>query len=578
MKSFFKVFIPILLALAIIFCLGWYLFTYDRDFTRDILLYSARYCDNRGNVTLSSWFYDRAYDLAKNNDQIAIELAQQHKADGNYTQAENTLSKAIEDGGGAELYIALCKTYIEQDKILDAVKLLNGITNQETKAVLDAMRPSAPVASPAPGFYNQYISVTVTGNGGTLYVNPIAEYPSIYDMPFSSSIALHDGENTIYAVTVADNGLVSPLSIFGYTVGGVIEEVQFKDSAVEAAVREILGVPEDTALMSNDLWSITSFVVPENAQSLADLKYMLFLEELTISGVPSGQLSVLTSFAHLTSLSITDTPITTDEMEYIGDLADLNRLTLNGCNIVTISALENLTALNYLDLGSNTIRNLEPLTGMKNLQELYLKQNALTDLTPVSALTGLQVLDVSYNSLTTLSPIFNLTQLTMLNASTNLLTDLYNVEHLASLSSLTVSANAISDATPLAACASLTELDISYNSFTDISMLNTLTNLVTLNFAYNQVTEIPAFPVDCALVTIDGSSNLIETLKPLKDLRALNNVFMDYNTEISSLEWLAENPTLIMVNVFNTKVNELDQVTCLTDHSIIVNFTPLQDD
>lgn len=578
MKRFFKILIPILLAFAIIFCLGWYLFAYDRDFTRDVLLYSARYCDNHGKVTLSSWFYDRAYDLAKDNDQIAIELAQQHKADGNYTQAENTLSKAIEDGGGAELYIALCKTYIEQDKILDAVKLLNGITNQETKTILDAMRPAAPVASPAPGFYNQYISVTVTGEGGTLYVNPIAEYPSVYDEPFSSAIALHDGENTIYAVTVADNGLVSPLSIFGYTVGGVIEEVQFKDAAVEAAVREILGVAEDTMLMSNDLWGITSFTVPEGTQSLADLKYMLFLEDLTITGGPSGQLSVLSSFAHLTSLSITNTTITTDEMEYIGDLADLNRLTLNGCNIVTISALEGLSELVYLDLSSNTIRNLEPLSGMKNLQELYLKQNALTDLSNISALTGLKILDVSYNSLTTLSPIFNLTRLTTLDASTNLLTDLYNIEYLTSLSSLTVSSNTITDAAPLAACASLTELDISYNSFTDITALNALTNLVTLNFAYNQVTEIPAFPVDCALVTIDGSSNLIESLKPLKDLRALNNVFMDYNTEISSLEWLAENPTLIMVNVFNTKVNELSQVTCLTDHSIIVNFTPLQED
>lgn len=578
MKKFFKIFVPILLALAIIFCLGWYLFVYDRDFTRDLLLYSARYCDNQGQAVLSSWFYDRAYDLSKDNDRVAIELAMQHKADGNYTQAENTLAKAIEDGGSADLYIALCKTYIEQDKILDAVKLLSGITNPETKAALDALRPAAPVATPAPGFYNQYISVNISCDSGTLYVNPIPEYPSVYDEPFSEPITLQDGENTIYAVTVADNGLVSPLSVFGYTVGGVVEEVEFADAAVETAVRELLGVTEDAVIMSNDLWSITSFTVPEGTQTLADLKHMLFLQELYITNGPVGEMSVLSSFSHLTTLEIANTAISTDEMDFVGAVTTLSRLALTNCNVVTVSPLENLTGLIYLDLSNNTVRNLQPLAGMINLQELYLRQNAVVDLTALSGLGALRTLDVSHNSVASLSPILNLTSLTRLDASTNLLTDLNNINALSSLSCLYVSGNSISDPTYLGECTTLTELDISNNAFGDITALQTLTRLVTLNFSFNQVTDIPVFPVDCALVTIDGSNNLIESLQPLEGLRKLNNVYMDYNTEISSLEWLAKNPTLILVNVYNTKVNHLDQVTCLTDHSIIVNFTPIQEE
>jgi len=171
MKQFFRVFIPIVLSLAIILCLGWYLFIYDRDFTRDALLHGARYFDGKGNYKAASWFYDRAYEQSGDNDAVAIELAQQHKDDGNYTQAENTLSRAIEDGGGIDLYIALSKTYVEQDKLIDAVKLLNGITNPELKAELDALRPAAPVAFPEPGFYNQYISVEVQHESGTLLVN-----------------------------------------------------------------------------------------------------------------------------------------------------------------------------------------------------------------------------------------------------------------------------------------------------------------------------------------------------------------------------------------------------------------------
>ncbi len=578
MKTVFKIFIPILLALAIIACLGWYLFVYDRDFTRDVLLSGARYCDRNGHTTLSGWFYDRAYDMAKDNDSVAIELAMQHRADGNYTQAENTLSKAIEDGGGADLYTALCKVYIEQDKILDAVKLLDGITNPETKAVLDSLRPVAPAASPEPGFYNQYISVTVTGEGGTLYVNPIAEYPSVKDAPYAEPVVLHDGENTIYAVTVAESGLVSPLSILNYTVGGIIEQVQFQDAAVEKTVRELLSLPEGTSVMSNQLWDITSFTVPQDTETLADLKYMLFLEELVMDDAPSGELAVLEKLTHLTDLSITNTNVTSAELAVIGSLPELTRLTLNGCGLSAAAALEPLTKLTYLDLGNNTIRNIDALVGMKHLLELHLQQNALIDLSSLSGLTKLTNLDVSGNSLTDLSPLLGLSALEHLDASTNQIASVQEFDILAKLAYLDLSENQLTDLTPLAGIYYLKELNVSQNLLTDISCLSALRKLEVLNFAHNQVKAIPSFEKDCALITIDGSYNLVESLKPLAGLTSLNNIFMDYNEEISTLEWLADNHVLIQVNVYGTKVNGLDQVSLLTEHDIIVNFTPKQDD
>ena len=61
MKQFFKIIIPIILVIAIIACIGWYLFIYDRNFTRDMLLNGARYFDEQGNHTLSAWLYDQAY-------------------------------------------------------------------------------------------------------------------------------------------------------------------------------------------------------------------------------------------------------------------------------------------------------------------------------------------------------------------------------------------------------------------------------------------------------------------------------------------------------------------------------------
>ncbi len=575
MKKFFRIFIPILLILAIILCVGWYLFEYDREFTRDVLLSGARYFDRNGNTALAGWFYDRAYEQAKDNDAVAIELADQYKADGNYTQAELTLSRAIEDGGGVELYTALCKTYIEQDKILDAVKLLNGITNTETKALLDAQRPAAPTASPDPGFYNQYISVSVSGEGGTLYVNPVAEYPSVNQAPYAAPVVLGDGENTIYAVVVADSGLVSPLSIFGYTVGGIIEEVTFSDAAVESLIRQRIGADADDVLMSNELWGITEFEMPAEATSFADLKYMPFLEALTITGGPAGQLEVLSSLTTLEKLSITGVSVNTLELDVIGSLSKLKELTLNGCNLSTISPLEDLTELTYLDLGNNTLRNIEALSGMTKLTELNLQHNALTDLTALSALTSVTKLDLSYNNVTDLTPICGITALTWLDMSNNQLTSITNIAILTSLKHLNLGYNTISDVSVLTELLALEELTISNNVITDISNLSTLTGLTYLNFASNQVTALPAFSEDSALITIDGSHNLLTKLDPLGGLKQLNNVFMDYNEEISSVECLAKCPLLMMVNVYGTKVTEVEM---LTDQSIIVNFNPVQEE
>lgn len=575
MKKFFRVFIPILLVLAIVLCMGWYLFRYDREFTRDALLYGARYFDERGNRAIAAWFYDRAYDQAGNNDDVAIELANQHIADGNYTQAEATLARAIEDGGGIDLYIALCNTYAEQDKLLDCVTLLNSVTNSEVKAQLDAMRPAPPTATPEPGFYNQYISVTVQSQEGTLYVNAEGEYPSIHEDTYTAPIPLVAGENTIYALNVAENGLVSPLAIFGYTIGGVIEEVVFADEAVESLVRQTLEVNESQILYTNDLWTITSFTLPAEATTYEDLKYLPYLEELYIADGPSGGLEVISSLAKLTKLQITDTNVSTEELAVIGSLPKLEHLTLHSCNLSTTNGLETATALRYLDLSNNTIRNITPLATLTSLQEVYLQNNAITELSSLADITTITKLNVSANALRSLSPICNIKGLTWLDASNNQLTALDQLGELTVLKDLFLSKNQLTDVSVLDGCTALQILYIDNNQLTDISVVAGLTSITMLDFSYNQVTELPAFSPNCALVGINGSHNLLEKLDPLSGLPRLNNVYMDYNENIESVEPLANCHVLIRVDVYGTKVTE---VTMLTEQSIIVNYNPVQEE
>lgn len=570
MKKALKILVPILLVALIIASIGWYLFVYDRDFTRDMLLQQARKQDDSGNVKLASWFYNMAYAHSGNDEDVAIELANQYKADGNYTKAEQTLSSAIADGGTAELYMALCKTYVEQDKLLDAINMLDTISDPAIKAELERRRPEAPSADPAPGFYSQYISVAFTHDSGTLYYNTRGEYPSLADSVYAEPITLAAGETNIYAVVVSDNGLVSPLTILGYTVGGVIEPVDFTDTAMESEIRSILNTDEDDILYTDDLWTITEFTVPADAENMEDLALLPYLKKLTIAGKKLDSLNALSGMSYLEELSLTDCGFPSDDLSILAQLPALQKLTLSDCGLSTIAGLTSAQHLTYLDLGSNTVRNLEPLASMTGLKELNLQHNAVTGLSDLATLTNLEKLDVSYNSLSSISPVSSLAKLNWLDVSHNSLTGLSGIDAVSGLSHLAADHNQLTDISVLSGCTNLTELSISNNTILDITSLSTLTKLQTFNFAHNEVETLPAWPDGSKLYSIDGSNNLLTSVDSLKNMESLAYVYMDYN-QLTSVNALANCYKLVMVNVFG---NEIEDVSSLTARNIIVNYDP----
>ena len=570
MKHALRKIVPILLVLLIIASVAWYCFVYDRDFTRDMLLKQARYQSTNGNPELASWFYDLAYKHSGQDEIVAIELANQFKAEGNYTKAEYTLSNAISDGGTVDLYIALCKTYVEQDKLLDAVNMLNNIGDPTIKAQLEALRPQAPAADPEPGFYSEYISVSFQTTEETLHCTTDGEYPSTEDAPYSEPIPLDIGETTIYAVAVADNGLVSPLSVLGYTIGGVIEEVVFEDLTVEQAIRETLGAEADQPLYTSDLWTITEFTAPAGAGTYNDLTKLTYLEKLCVEGQSFESLRFLSGLTYLQELSLTDCKFPSEDLSVVAGLPMLTSLTLSDCGLSTVAGLENAQNVTYLDLSSNSVRKLDALSSMLSLKEAHLQHNALTDLTALSTLTTLEKLDVSYNSLTSIAPIAACVNLSWLDVGNNSLTDLGAVDNLSALTHLGASNNKLTDVSTLAACTGLTELSIASNTIADISALSTLVNLEIFDFSYNEITALPAWPDGCPLRTIDGSYNLLESISGLKNMQELSYVYMDYNqiTDISALESCYN---LVMVNVYG---NTVEGVEALTEHNIIVNYNP----
>ena len=571
MKRALRIIIPTLLVIAVIFSIGWYLLKYDPAFTRDVLVSQARSFEDRGSHNIATWLYKLAYQQSGNDEAVAIELANQYRSMGNYTKAEYTLSNAIADGGTVELYIALCSTYVEQDKLLDAVTMLDNVADPVIKKQLDELRPKAVTATPDHGYYNEYISVTLSVPDGTVYATTDGTYPSTAHTPYSSPIALPGGETTIHALTVGENGLVSPLTILGYTVAGVIEEITLTDPAIDSAVRQALQVDNSHALYSNELWTITSLTIPENANSLSDLVHLPFLTQVTIQNTKLENLSGLASLSALEELTITDSAVSAEDLQAIASSPKLTRLTMSGCNLSGISALSTAANLTYLDLSNNTIRDLTALEGMSQLTYLDLNHNAVTTLDVIGKLSNLTDLDISYNSIKTAAPLAGCTALTNLDLTGNGLTNAEGLDKLTGLKTLSLAFNQLIDVSALSANTALVELDISNNAITDITGLKALNALETLNFSYNQVTKLPGFSKKCALVTIKGSQNQLTSINELAGLENLNYVMMDYNAELKSIGALSTCYALVEVSVYGTKVAD---ASALTSMNIIVKYAP----
>ncbi len=572
MKRAFRVFVPLLLSIVILFSIGWYFLEYDPDFTRDILLKQARHMDEVGNHSGAVWFYNLAYRQSDQDDGVAIELAEQYKSNGNYTKAEYTLSSAIADGGSPELYIALCRTYVEQNKLIDAVTMLNNIGDPNIKAQLDSLRPTAPQPSLAAGSYSQYITLGFTADRGSIYLTTDREYPSILADGYKEPLSLPAGETVIYALTVDEQGLVSPLAVYSYLIVGVVEEIHFVSPDFEAALKAQLGFSDDRTLFSNELWDVQSFSIPASVTDYTDLKWLPGLTSLKIQNGAFTSLLDIAQLNRLQELTITDSIVGAADLAAIAVLPELKELFLTNCQISSITNLAGSKNLEYLDLSGNAIRDLSPLADMHKLKGLNLSHNAVISLEAIAHMKALTVLDVSYNSLASTSHVASLTNLTYLNVSSNGLTVLEGLENLTKLTNFYASYNNLTDISALTNCADMVVLNVSNNTILNLDAVSQMPKLQELNFSYNEVSSLPQFKPGSALYAISGDHNVITSLEPLANLRALSYVYFDYNPGLSSVDPLASCPSLLLVSVYGTKVSN---VSALTDQfDVVVHYDP----
>ena len=551
MKHALKIILPIILILALIIGACCFFLIARRDLTESIFVYWGEHFYEAGRYSRAVAFYKAAMHFAPKDADLAICLADAYKKSGNYTKAEYTLVSAITQiPDSVQLYVALSKTYVEQDKLLDAETMLGRITNDAVRTQIDALRPAAPVIEPESGNYSEYIDVTVTGASGTVYAVCNSDFPASEQDVYTGPISLEAGESKIVALSVAENGLVSDAVYAGYTVGNVVEEVKLADAGMDAYVRELLGKTAGSAIMSDELWAVEALDLPDTVASLEDLPYFTGLHSLSLHHGTGLDLSVLSQLPTLRKLDLSGCTLSTAAMNTIVTLSELTSLNLSGCAVAEIDALIGLQKLETLDLSNNTV----------------------SDLTALSALLALRELNLTNNPITSLSNLKNCTELETLYAGQCAITRVAGLADHTKLKTLVLSGNKITDISALAGCTAIETLDLSGNSISDISVVSGFKKLVDLNVSSNQITDLPQFDADTPLWHVDISHNQIESLAGLEGNLAVNFINADYN-RVKSVAKLESCIMLVRMNLWDNPV-DADEVKQLQDIGILINYNP----
>ena len=385
-------------------------------------------------------------DRNPKDSELRVRIVEMYISLGNHSRAEYLLEHGIrEQGGQTGLYKMLCGVYVMQDKLLDAVELLENLPNPRIQEQLNAERPAPPVLTPPPGDYRSPPALTVTAGEGTLCcVTLDGKIPSIDKNPYKGSVQLPQGRINVLAVAVGGDGLVSDWAVGMYVVDDLSELAVFAEPAIEAQARGLTGVTEG-GMVSGLFKGVTELVIPEARayMTLDDLRWFPGLETLSLVG---------TGDVHT-------------DISALAGLENLKSLTLKnmGIDSISLEAIAGLETLESLDLSGNQIVTLGNLSGLTALRSLTLENNSITDLAPIAGLTAIEDLMLGYNGIEETQPLAGLTALTRLHMQGNRVRDLQGLSGMKQLLSLNLERNSVVSAEPLAGLTSLVGLSLSHN-------------------------------------------------------------------------------------------------------------------
>jgi Leucine-rich repeat (LRR) protein len=457
-------------------------------------LNQGRRAEEQGRIDLAVTAYERALTRIETQPSVRVTLSQLYVLSGNYSRAERVLQDGLRlQAGNPQMNTALSALFVEQNKLTDAVSLLD---NVELATGNTLSRPAVPRPVLPAGKYDRQINLSFHAEDGTvIYYTLNGETPGTDGPVYTGEpVALPPGTTAVTAVAVHENGLVSSfLTGFEYTLERVDMPVDFEDAATEELTRLIISKPYGD-IYSSDIWGITTFdntdtgFIPE---TLGDFRQFIGLESLTLTGddIPFD-FRPLMSLEALSQVTLINCHIDIRELDVLLQLPALTELSLPRNRLTSLSAIAGRTQLVKLDVSQNNLNDILPLSGLVSLRELDISENPLlADLTPLEPLVQLQILNVSGCSLSALTPLKELTRLTVLDISHNNIWDLGALAEHNDLEVLKANHNSIDTLEPLSGLASLQELDISMNSITTLRPLLQCAALRTVNAFGNRLTD-----------------------------------------------------------------------------------------
>jgi len=515
-------------------------------------------------------WYERAVDIEPKNEAYILDLVDANILSSNYTQAERNLVNGIKNAPSAKLYTKLSHVYVLQDKLLDAQKVLDSISDPAIRAQIDSLRPEKPVISPEGGEYNELVSVTIE-SPVSVYYSLSEAFPTTSSEPYTGAFTLSAGNSRLQAIAVSEDGLVSPLCDVSYLLVGVVQELTLVSPELEAMIREMLYIPSTEPIMTDDLWQVTELEIPVEVTDYTDLAYFENLTTLSIHGSVVEDYSFMANLFNLQNVDVSGSYIGDDALKYIGLLPALQHLNLSSCGRSDIASLSSAVNLITLDLSNNSIQDITALEGLEKLEILNLESNAVTYLESLGKMASLSELNIAKNNLASLDPLESSTGLVKLTADNNQLMDVSVLLSMPKLESFTAANNRIADVSYLSACTQMTYLDLSNNRLTSIDAVTKMPALTYLDISNNSITALPELPIMEQLQHFYAAYNELTTIEMLSNQPLLAYVDVDYNAELEDITCLATCPLIVKVDAFGTKVSDIQ---ALLDMSVIVNYDP----
>ena len=353
-------------------------------------------------------------------------------------------------------------------------------------------------------------------------------------------------------------------------------EIVFNDPALEAAVREELGIkgrPVTTAdaqaVTKLDLWR-------DDISNIDDLAYFTALTYLDLGyGGKIEDISALVGLTNLTTLELSGNEI--EDITALADLTSLTYLNLAYNKIEDISALVGLTNLTTLELSGNEIEDITALADLTSLTYLNLAYNKIEDISALVGLTNLTTLELSGNEIEDITALADLTSLTYLNLTYNKIEDISALAGLTNLTFLFLEETETEDISALAGLTNLTYLYLRQNNIEDISALTGLTNLSELDLSYNKIEDTPVMEGLTNLTLLDLHQNQIEDISGLAGLINLNNLDLSYN-KIEDISALAGLTNLNYLHLHANQIEDISALAGLTNlWSVILEDNPIKD-